>query len=119
MARQSTPPVRTPPGGVEAGSLSPNQRRLLERMRTLGFGTIRGLNVRNGEPLFDPLPVVVRVLRTAEMPPVTNRLSPGSYSPCREQLACLRHLAEIGDGVVDVIKVHDGLPVQLEVRLPA
>ncbi|MEX0678369.1 MAG: hypothetical protein WD063_14910 [Pirellulales bacterium] len=38
------------------------------------------------------------------------------YPLKREQLAFQRELAAIGTGVIDVIKVHDGLPVGLEFR---
>lgn len=119
MTHPSTTRIRTPPGGPDSGSLSPNQRRLLERMRTLGFGIIRGLHVRAGEPVFDPLPVIVRVVRTTEPPPGPPRPAPESFVLCREQQTFLRHLTDLGDGVVDLIKVHDGLPVQLEIHLPA
>ena len=41
-------------------SLSPSRRRLVELMQDVGFGRIEQLHLRNGEPVFDPPPRVVR-----------------------------------------------------------
>lgn len=107
---------RRRPGDANHGSPSPNLRRLLERMRRLGFGIIRGLHVRAGDPLFDPPPTVVRSIRLAELDSDHSRSLPEEFVLNREQLAFQRQLALIDSGVIDVIKVHDGLPVNLEIR---
>lgn len=99
-----------------AGSLSPNLRRLLDRMRRLGYGTIRGLHVRAGDPLFNPPPLVVRMVRLAEAGPPCREPASAEYALNREQIAFQRELAVIDTGVIDVIKVHDGLPVGLEIH---
>ena len=39
-------------GGQEEMALHPNERRLIERCRQLKFGTIRGLVVKDGLPLY-------------------------------------------------------------------
>jgi len=39
-------------GGREEMRLHPNERRLIERCRQLKFGTIRGLVVKDGLPLY-------------------------------------------------------------------
>lgn len=119
MVSNSETRIRTPPGVAASGSLSPNQRRLLERMRKLGFGLIRGLHVRAGDPLFDPSPTIVRTVRLPEPGPNAARVAPDAFALCREQRAFLECLSHMGDGVIDVIKVHDGLPVNLEIHEPA
>ena len=112
----SVPGNRRGPGWSDAtaGSLSPNLRRLLDRMRRLGYGTIRGLHVRAGDPLFDPPPLVVRMVRLTEAGPPCRELPSVEYALKREQIAFQRELVAIGTGVIDVVKVHDGLPVGLE-----
>jgi len=111
----SNEPCRPENAGTSAGSPSPNLRRLLDRMWRLGFGTIRGLHVRAGDPLFDPPPLVVRTVRLAE---AATRRRESASADCllkREQTAFQEQLASIGSGVIDVIKIHDGLPVGLEI----
>jgi len=114
MNRTSETRIRTPPAETPSSALSPNQRRLLEGMRRLGFGTIRGLHVRGGQPIFDPPPEVLGIHRTTA-PAATQRKDPEAFVLCGEQRALIQHLSRLGDGVVELVKVHDGLPVQLEI----
>lgn len=99
-----------------AGSLSPNLRRLFNRMWRLGYGTFRGLHVRAGDPLFDPPPLVVRMARCDATSTTRHEASNPDFVLKREHLAFQRELASIGNGVIDVIKVHDRLPVGFEMR---
>lgn len=103
-------------GDANVGSPSPNLRRLLERMWKLGFGIIRGLHVRNGDPVFDPPFSIVCSIRLADDGMDRPRTISGEFVMNRAQRALQRQLALIGTGVIDVIKVHDGLPVNLEFR---
>ena len=41
-------------------SIFPARQRLLEMMQALRFGQIEGLEVRDGEPVLDPCPRIVR-----------------------------------------------------------
>jgi hypothetical protein len=83
-------------------------------MWRLGYGTVRGLHVRAGDPLFDPPPQVICTVRLSEVGPPRPKSATADYPLKRAQLAFQRELAAIGTGVIDVIKVHDGLPVGLE-----
>lgn len=104
------------PKDTNFDSPSPNLRRLLERMWTLGFGHIRGLHIRNGDPVFDPPFTVVCTIRLPNDGADRPQIIPGEFVMNRAQRALQRQLALIGNGVIDVIKVHDGLPVNLEFR---
>lgn len=101
---------------VSSGSLSPNLLRLLERMRRIGFGTIRGLHVRAGDPLFDPPFQIIRVHRTTEPAPSRTPAQTHGFALKREQTRFAEILAEIGNGVIDLIKVHEGLPTVVEIH---
>lgn len=97
-------------------SLSPNQQRLLERMQRLGFGTIRGLHVRNGEPRFDP---PFEITRTARLPgnnAARPELALTDFVLKQEQSSFFAELIAINNGIVEQLKVQDGLPVWMEVR---
>ena len=109
-------PRRRKKPDATAGSLSPSLRRLLERMRRLGYGTVRGLHVRAGDPLFSPPFQVVRTVLLPEADAPRRALASGNFVLKREHIAFHRELAGIDNGVIDVIKVHDGLPVVLEIN---
>ncbi len=109
--RQHPPDAALP---VAKRSLSPNERRLLERMQRLGFGTIRGLHVRAGEPQFDPPFKVSRtwLARGRNAPRLESDLA--DFILKDEQASFFRELHAIGDGIIDILKVHDGLPIASE-----
>ena len=108
---------RTTPDAT-AGSLSPNLRYVCERAWRLGYGTFRGLHVCAGDPLLDPPPIVVHTFRCDPANTTKHEAAIPDFVIKREHLAFQQELAAIGDGVIDVIKVHDRLPVSLEMYEP-
>lgn len=108
---------RTSPDAT-VGSFSPNLRYVCERAWRLGHGTIRGLHVRAGDPLLDPPPIVIRMFRCDAASTTTHEAVVPDFVVKREHLAFQQKLAAIGNGVIAVIKVHDRLPVNLEMREP-
>lgn len=99
-----------------AGSFSPSLRYVCERAWRLGYGIFRGLHVRAGDPLLDPPPIVVRMFRCDAASTTNHEAVVPDFVMKREHLAFQQELAAIGDGVIDVIKVHDRLPVSLEIH---
>jgi hypothetical protein len=47
---------------VTKATLTPARKRLLELMQEINYGRIEKLHVRDGEPVFDPPPTVLRLL---------------------------------------------------------
>jgi hypothetical protein len=90
---------------------SPNVRYAFQRMWRLGYGTFRGVHVRDGDLQLDTPFRVVRSVRFPDEATTRRDLAPVK----REHFAFQRELKTIGTGVIDVIKVHDGLPVGLEI----
>lgn len=98
-----------------AGSFSPNLRRLFLYMRRIGFGTLRGVHFRDGDPLFDPPFDVIRKVRTAEKAWPHHDSVVGEFVLTREHLRFIEELAASRNGIVD-IKVVNGLPVDLDIH---
>lgn len=46
---------------VTKATLTPARKRLLELMQEINYGRIEKLHVRDGEPVFDPPPTVLRL----------------------------------------------------------
>jgi hypothetical protein len=97
-------------------SLSPNQNRLLERMQRLGFGTICGLHVRSGEPQFEPPFQVKRMVRLSGNNSPRPESALTDFVLKKEQENFFEELHAIGDAVIDILKVCDGLPISFEIR---
>lgn len=106
---------RPPRDDVNDRSRSPNLRRLLQRMRQMGYGAIRGVHFRDGAPLFDPPFDVIRKVRTAEKAWPHRKPAAEEFVLTNEHLRFIDELAATGSGVVD-IKVVNGLPVDLEIH---
>ncbi len=94
--------------------LSPARHHLIALIRDLGFGQLRDLRIVAGDPIVDPAPRRFRVRQLS----VTDRASP--IPPIIDHLPLsLQMLFDEcdarGTGVIEVIKVHNGLPVFLQV----
>ena len=113
------PKQRRPPG-VSAGavptsrSLSPNLRHVFDDMWRMGYGTIRGIHVRDGDLLLDPLFLPVRKVRLSEEAWPRQKSAQADYALKREHIRFLEEITAISTGVVDV-KFVKGLPVDLDI----
>ncbi len=106
---------RRPPGSdATARSLSPNLLHLFHRMWRMGYGTIRGVHFRDGDPLLDPPFLPVRKARLTEAAWPCRESAPADFALKREHVRFLEELAATGTGVVD-IKVVKGLPADLDI----
>jgi hypothetical protein len=96
--------------------LTKNQRRLVEWMQRLNFGRIENLPVRNGEPVFDPPPRVIREVKFGG----ENRPRPETAKPdfClkAEVVDLFEHLKEVGDGVITRLEIQRGLPFRMAIE---
>ncbi len=93
-------------------------RRLIEQCQRINFGRIEYLPIRNGDPVVDPLPRIVREVRL----PGDNGPRPeavlGDFALKRQVEDMLAEFARIGDGVVEVLIVKHGLPFSMHVVEP-
>ena len=96
-------------------SLSPARQRLVELMQEINFGRIEALDVRGGEPVFEPAPRVLRDFlmgKTNEAHQARDR----SDFVLKDQVLELFELLD-REGAVKVasLVVNNGLPVRMTV----
>jgi hypothetical protein len=98
---------------VSKASLSPARRRLLESLQQLYFGRIENLVIQNGQPIFEPMPRVVREHKFGG----ENGPSPESTAAdflLKAQVVELFELFDgLRDGILDVLEVKHGLPFRV------
>lgn len=116
----SLPKQRRPPGASAVAaptsqSLSPNVRHLFDCMWHMGYGTIRGIHVRDSDLLLDPPFFLVRKARLSGGSWPRRANANADYALSREHVRFLEEVTAIGTCVIDV-KVHDGLPVDLDIH---
>lgn len=89
--------------------------RLLERVH---YGRVHDLQVRAGEPVFEPPPRVARTYRLtagASADPRPQVLA-DDFAVRKEVVELMRRFAELGDGVVLRMDVLDGAPTVVELE---
>jgi hypothetical protein len=82
-------------------------------MQSHSFGRIEGLEIRDGNPVLNPPPRVVREIKfCAENGARPEKLAADFLvkSQVIELLDCFNR---IGDGVIDVIEIKNGLPFRM------
>ena len=100
-------------------SLSPPRQRLLELMQEVRFGRIKGLHVRQGEPVLNPGPEVLRdvVFGKDNRPGSGRRL--GDFA-LKHQVVEMLDVFEREPALrVKELVVQDGLPVRMTVESEA
>lgn len=91
-------------------SLTPARRQLLHMAQHMGHGRIENLLVRNGQPVLDPLPRVIREVKLggAPVPPVAIC---GQDFALKAQWRDLLGLFDrVQDGTLICVEVKHGLP---------
>lgn len=96
-------------------SLSPARRRLVELMQELNFGRIEGLYVRDGEPVLEHTPNVLRDV-------VFGKVNAPNPARAKDDFALKEQLNELFDlfdrersVTIESLVVQNGLPVRMTV----
>jgi hypothetical protein len=99
---------------MTAGSLTPAQHRVQEIIIRLGFGIVRGLAIRDGQPCFGRQPRIVQSVKLGSNPEPTRHA--GDNDTLKKAFSDLfQHLGKLRDCMVD-IEVQRGLPFKLIVE---
>lgn len=97
-------------------SLTGPQQRLVELMQQINFGRIEDLLVRNGVPVFNPPPRVIRKLKVGADNSPRPEYEFDDFLLRQQTEELLSAIEQMGDGEVLVIDVRHGLPFSLEVE---
>ena len=90
--------------------LSEAAKRLVREMQLLNFGTIEGLRVSEGLPVFDPEPRVYREVKFGGQNGPRREAALDDFKLKPEVPDLLDQLADLGDGIVHVLEVKFGVP---------
>lgn len=101
---------------VEKSSLSPSCAQLVELMQWLGFGTIYGQHVRDGEPIFTPPPRVVREIKFGGDNGPHAMAKSDDFVLKQQVRDFLAQLDAIGTGIILSLEVKHGLPFRMTIE---
>ena len=108
------------PAQTRRSELSLPRQNLLQVMQRLNFGRIEQLAIRDGEPVLEPAPRLVRTVKfsaNADNGPNPSVVK-GDFC-LRHQIELLSELLDsVGNGLIEVIDVKHGLPLLAELVEP-
>jgi hypothetical protein len=94
--------------------LTPHRRRLVDLCHRLGFGRIEGIAVTNGDPQFDPRPLIVTEVKLGAEHQTKDRTAAANPHPAVRDL--LRTLDLVGNGTIRCLEIRHGLPFRIELN---
>jgi len=94
---------------------TPAQQQLIRLLQDVQFGRIENLVIKNGQPLFDPPPIVTRIVRFHDGP--EPKALPPKTDSClhTSHVRLLDLLRSIQDATIATLIVDAGLPVRAEI----
>ena len=95
---------------LRLSNLSPARQALVRCCQAINRGSIEGLEVRQSEPAFDPLPVMVRDVKLDKEEEPRPELRLSDFMLSNEIMRLLSLLDEMKCGVIRLIEVRDGIP---------
>jgi hypothetical protein len=107
-----------PQNSFTKASLSPPRQRVVEIMQRLNFGTIEGLQIRAGEPIFDPPPRITKDIKLGGENRPRPELSRTDFALKNQVAELFDHLSHIDEGSAATIEVKHGLPFRLVIEDP-
>jgi hypothetical protein len=100
---------------TDRARMTPPRQRLVDLVGEIQFGRIENLQIRGGDPAFDPPPTVIRVLKLSAAG--SNSGTPASDQTRRRAFAELfAHFARMRDGTIEKIQIANGLPMFAEIE---
>jgi len=93
-----------------------NRRRLVETMLEMNFGQIEELHIKAGEPVFDPPPKIISEILLGKENGASPHLKKTNFTLKRHVIEMFEVMDRIGDGVIHVLAVQNGLPVRLRLE---
>ena len=101
------------PQPVAKAHLTGDQKCLVEWMQRMYYGRIEGLRVRGGLPVCDPPPRVVREVKLDGERGPHPMIEREDFVLKAEVQELFAQMERMGDGVILVIEVRNGLPVRM------
>lgn len=93
--------------------LTPPRQRLVRIMQSLPFGFIESLEVRSGEPVFNPAPTIVAEVKLDSDNAPRPAIELTDFELCVEVCRLMQELSNLRDGSVERIDVRYGIPRRL------
>ena len=85
-------------------------------MQTINFGRLTNLVVRNGQPIYDPPPKIIREIKFGGENGPHIEFAKEDYVLKDQVVELFHHLQKLGDGTVQSLEIKRGLPFRMTVE---
>ena len=99
--------------------LSPARQALVRLCQTMNFGSIRKLEIRDGQPVFDPPPLVLVDVKLDGGDPPRPETDLTDFELTQEVVRLLERLDDRAKTAIEVLEVRAGIPRRLVFRASA
>ncbi len=98
---------------VKKSALSPARRRLVDLLGSIQFGRIESLAIRDGEPILEPPPRILRTVKLDGEERPSDKLESGDFVLKKQVVQMLQQFDRLGAGTVVSLDVHHGVPLKM------
>ena len=103
-------------GQIRKSDLPAECRSFVEDMQRLNFGRYENVPIRDGLPRLDPKPRRIRSLRPGRDNRPRSEAHLDDFVLKEQQADFFRLLDEVGNGVILVLEIKDGMPCHMTVE---
>jgi hypothetical protein len=96
--------------------LSPAGVRLVELMQGMNYGRIFDLSVRDGQPVMDPPPRIVREIKFGGDNGPRPEVGKADFTLKAQTRGLFAQIEAIGEGIIRLIEVKHGLPFRMTIE---
>jgi len=106
----------TPSRPLRLSELSPERQKLIRLCQSTNFGSIRGLDIRQGQPLFDPPPILLIDLKLDGDDPPRPEINLNDFGLSQEVVRLMNRFDELVNTTIDILEVRAGIPRRVVFR---
>ena len=103
-------------GTVTLASLPPARERLVKLMQEINFGRVEGLVVRDGDPVFDRPPRVLREVKLCAENGPRPEIGKEDFALKAQVRDLFAQMEAMGDGIIRCLEVKHGLPFKMTIE---
>jgi hypothetical protein len=104
------------PRRLRFAELSYPRQKLLRLCQTTNFGSILGLEIREGEPVFDPAPVLLFDVKLDRSDPPRSETELPDFDLTQEAVRLMDRLDQMVTTTIELLEVRAGIPRRVVFR---
>lgn len=98
--------------------LSAPRQALVRILQSINFGYMEGLEVRRGEPVFNPAPMVFVEVKLDAANAPRQEMESADFELRSEVVRLAEQFDELGDGSIERIDIRHGVPRRVVIERP-